>query len=153
MIFAQVQALADPSSAEPIMLSNDEVVLLRTSQDDRQSTRNVSFDMNSTVNVATLPLMVNITARAAFTKLLFKDIRVDCSDLLVALGAVTRNNLTLLAACGGVLGAVHAAHHGNLPLHHHFGVRVVEQRDGLYVAGTAMPRKPKVQGRLAQECC
>eukprot|EP01034_Spumella_vulgaris_P021431 gene21431-27461_t len=84
MIFAQVQAITDPVSAQPVMLSNDEAVLLRTSQNERLDNKNVSFDMNSTVNVATLPLMANITARAAFPKLLFEDIRTDSSDMLIS---------------------------------------------------------------------
>jgi hypothetical protein len=80
LIYAQVQAV-DPHTLQPVMISNDEAALLRMAQDDRQSGADSHLPLASTV--AMLPLMSNITARAAFPKLLFEDIRSEL-DLQIA---------------------------------------------------------------------
>jgi hypothetical protein len=71
LIYAQVQAV-DARTMQPIMISNDEAALLRLAQEDRKAGRELSPN-----DVAMLPLMSNITARAAFPKLLVEDIRAE----------------------------------------------------------------------------
>lgn len=83
LIYARVQAV-DAATLQPVMISNDEAALLRMAQDDRQNNHNGGESpaaMASTI--AMLPLMSNITARAAFPKLLFEDIRPEL-DLQIA---------------------------------------------------------------------
>jgi hypothetical protein len=76
LIYAQVQAV-DARTLQPIMLSNDEAALLRMAQEDRQHDSGADYNPNLASTIAMLPLMSNITARAAFPKLLFEDIRAE----------------------------------------------------------------------------
>jgi hypothetical protein len=73
LVYAQVQAL-DAKTQLPAMISNDEAALLRMCQEDRENNGDPS---QFTSAIAMLPLMSNITARAAFPKLLIEDIRAD----------------------------------------------------------------------------
>jgi len=78
LVYASIQAI-NPATHQPTMISNEEAALLRTTGDDRD------FDtpFNSTMELTLNPLVTNITARAAFPKLLFEDIRAG-DDLLVS---------------------------------------------------------------------
>jgi hypothetical protein len=69
------------------MISNEEAALLRTSGQGSSSS-STAYDStmmapSSTTSSLLLPLVTNITARAAFPKLLFEDIRA-ADDLQVA---------------------------------------------------------------------
>ena len=74
LIYAQIQAV-DRVTLAPIMISNDEAALLRMNNNQNE--------FNGASTVAMLPLMSNITARAAFPKLLFEDIRTE-ADLQIS---------------------------------------------------------------------
>ena len=71
-IFAQIHAL-DPTTKDPIALSNDEAALLRLAGPD------ASMDVlgNFANDLSSLPLTATFSARAAFPKMLFEDIRTD----------------------------------------------------------------------------
>lgn len=77
LLFAKIQAY-DSTKNQLVMISNEEAVLLRISQEERESS---GAQLSSTLGI--LPLSSNITARAAFPKLLIEDVRTD-ADLLIS---------------------------------------------------------------------
>ena len=81
LVYARIKAI-DSSTQLPTMISNEEAALLRTSG---QGSGNAYDDTiaPSSASSLLLPLVTNITARAAFPKLLFEDIRA-ADDLQVA---------------------------------------------------------------------
>ena len=65
------------------MISNEEAALLRTSGQGSGNAFDDTMAPSSSTSSLLLPLVTNITARAAFPKLLFEDIRA-ADDLQVA---------------------------------------------------------------------
>ena len=92
LVYARIKAI-DSSTQLPTMISNEEAALLRTSgqgsgnafDDTMAPSSSTSSTMapSSSTSSLLLPLVTNITARAAFPKLLFEDIRA-ADDLQVA---------------------------------------------------------------------
>lgn len=80
-LFAKVKAAAAAAGDNQVgdesdlMVANEEAVVLRTM--NGTSGLNDSFNQSLVDDIAALPLTATITARAAFPKLLFEDIRVE----------------------------------------------------------------------------
>ena len=92
LVYARIQALDSSSSStnqRPAMISNEEAALLRTSSSGQPGKRDLGSSNSNASSFSSpsssllLPLVTNITARAAFPKLLFEDIRA-ADDLQVS---------------------------------------------------------------------
>lgn len=78
LVFARIQAI-DIATKKPVMLSNEEVALLRVSQVDREE-MTVGQGKNG---VEGQSLIAFVSGRASFPTMVFEDIRTDC-DLLIS---------------------------------------------------------------------
>ena len=64
------------------MMSNEEVALLRISQENRESSFfNNEDDVNRISSLSNTPLTATITSRSAYPTIIFDDVRVDGNNI------------------------------------------------------------------------
>ena len=83
-IYAKVRVNNANNSSS--MMSNEEVALLRISQENRESSFFNNEDFNSNDRISLLsntPLTATITSRSAYPTIIFDDVRVDGNNINV----------------------------------------------------------------------